>query len=202
MLLPHWMYWAECPFPCVKTECNNRKHGGGRKRCAHAVFSSFSLAWRLKSRDSADIQTHTRTHRHMPVCTCFPFSTWLKHMIALAWCPLTPSCLSLPDRSAERIKAQRKARGEPEFTSTPAQQLCFWRRLRNPLHYTTQRFCGCVIGRSKAAYAQRNIHTTACVGCLVWYHARVPVSPHYLCSYWPHDYQDFDDVKNVETVFF
>lgn len=137
----------------------------------------------------------------MPVCTYSLFSMWLKHMIALAWRPLTPSCLNLPDRSAERIKAQRKARGEPEFTFTPAQQLCCCRRLHNPLHYTTQRFCGCVIGRSKLAYAQRNIHTTACVGCLVWYHVPVPVSPHYLCSYWPHNYQDFNDVKNVGSGF-
>lgn len=53
-------------------------------------------------------RTYVCAHTLMP-----PFSIWLKHMIALAWCPLTSSCLSHPDRGTERIRARRKARGEP-----------------------------------------------------------------------------------------
>lgn len=113
------------PLPSVKTECINMVEMWCiiiyhlQRSVFIQGFIHFSLA-----------ATHTHTHLRSP------FSIWLNHMIALARCPLTSSCLKHPDRSAERIRAQRKARGERRLTSTPAQHLAASHRLYDLLHYT------------------------------------------------------------------
>lgn len=90
--------------PNLLIRSRGRRAGSGRTRCAHALFSSFSLA----AGPSHDRSTHTRAHSSSSssVYTHSALSMCLKHMIALAWCPLTRSCLSLSHRSAERIKVQ------------------------------------------------------------------------------------------------
>lgn len=52
---------------------------------------------------TAQTAKHTHTHTHARAHTP-PFSLWLNHMIALAWCPLTSSRLNHPDRGLEHSK--------------------------------------------------------------------------------------------------